>query len=331
MSESGSARMSFQNAALLLCLAASLWAQDPNSANPSQDSSLAPSSAFSSNSSPDPSLADVARQTRAQRTRENARKAQAAADARDWEEPLTFQICDDIICPSIQLTEDVVEPPPATSEQSTPKVVSAAALQDAWAIAGESDGPSLAALARQTRQAQHAQAQANLDSGKGVRALPAGFQSFAIQYCVNPQTCSEASVVIPENAEVVSRVNGQHVFKIMLNGEAAMLYAGPADVNAPYRSMTDPDFVRMRNLANANGGSHEKADGVSTQDVNLEGKHGVITRFRYQREEKTWWIGERALVETDEAQFLTACTAPEENFPAAEALCATLMNSLRLQ
>ncbi len=326
MSQSGSVRAGFRMAALLLCLAPASWAQDSSAAStPSTASSV-----FAADSSPAPSLGDVARQTRALHARENARKAQEAADAPDWDEPTTFQVCDDAICPSMQLTEDVVVPPALASEPVTPKFVPPPALQDTSVIAGGSDGLSLAELARQTRQAQHAQSQATLDSAEGLTAVPAGFQSFVIQYCLNPQMCSEASVVIPDNAEVVSRVNGQHVFKVMLNGEAAMLYAGPADVNAPYRSMTDPDYIRMRNLANGSGGSREKAEGISTQEVNLEGRRGVIMRFRYQREEKQWWIGERALIEMDGPQFLVGCTASEENFTAVEAQCTTLMTSLRL-
>ncbi len=324
MSRKGSVRAGFRMAALLLCLTPAVWAQDSESTSTASSATV-----FSADSSPAPSLGDVARQTRALHARENTRKAQAAADAPDWDEPITFQMCDDAICPSMQLAEDVVVPPAPASEPSTPKVV-AAALQDTSVIVGESDGPSLAELARQTRQAPHAQAQATLDTGEGLRQVPAGFQPFLIQYCLNPQMCSEASVVIPENAEVVSRVNGQHVFKVMVNGEAAMLYAGPADVNAPYRSMTDPDYARLRDLANGNGGARDKADGISTQEMDLEGRHGVLTRVRYQREEKQWWIGERALIEMDGAKFLVGCTAPEENFPAAEAQCTTLIKSLRL-
>lgn len=323
MSQGGSVRAGAR-IAVLLCLTCAVWAQDSSSTSTAASSA---SSVISADSSPAPSLGDVARQTRALHARENARKAQAAADARDWEEPTTFQMCDDAICPSMQLTEDVLAPPAMPSEPSAPKIVPAT-LQDTSVIAGGSDEPSLAELARQTRQTAHRQAQ--LDSGMEVKAVPAGFQSFLIQYCLNPQMCSEASVAIPENAEVLSRVNGQHVFKVVLNGEAAMLYAGPADVNAPYRSMTDPDYARMRDLANGNGGSREKADGISTHEMDLEGRHGVMMRFRYQREAKQWWIGERALIETDGAQFLVGCTAPEEIFTAEEAQCTTLINSLRL-
>ncbi len=327
MSQTGSVRGGFRMAALLLCLTPAVWAQDSSPISTADSSS---SSVFSADSSPAPSLGEVARQTRAQHARENAQKAQAAADARDWDEPTTFQMCDDAICPSMQLTEDVVVPPAMSSEPSTPKVVPTA-LQDTSLITEGSDGPSLAELARQTRQTAHGQAHETLDSGEAVRRVPAGFQSFLIQYCLNPQMCSEAAVVIPENAEVVSRVNGQHVFKVILNDEAAMFYAGPADVNAPYRSMTDPDYIRMRDLANGNGGSREKADGLSTQEMDLEGRHAVVTHFRYQRDEKQWWIGERALIEMEGAQFLLGCTAPEENFAAAEAQCTTLINSLRLR
>jgi hypothetical protein len=57
-----------------------------------------------------------------------------------------------------------------------------------------------------------------------------------------------------------------------------------------------------------------------------------MTRFRYQRDQKKWWIGERILIEMPMgAQFLVGCTALEENFADAEALCTTLVNSLRLR
>jgi len=159
---------------------------------------------------------------------------------------------------------------------------------------------------------------------------PAGFQSFVLQYCQNPQLCSEASVVIPEKSEVVSRTNGQHIFKAALDRESVMLYAGPADVNAPYRSLTDADFIRMRDLANSNGWSREKPESVSMQELTIEGRTALMTRFRYQRDQKRWWIGERVLIENHGGQFLLGCTAPEEHFADAEVLCTTLVNSLRL-
>ena len=137
-------------------------------------------------------------------------------------------------------------------------------------------------------------------------------------------------MVIPKKVEVVSRTNGQHIFKATLDGEAVMLYAGPADVNAPYRSWTDPDYIRMRDLANSNGWSREKPDSVSTQDVTIDGKPALMTRFRYQRDHKTWWIGERVLIQNRGGQFLLGCAAPEDNFADREALCTTLVNSLRL-
>jgi len=258
-------------------------------------------------------------------------KAQAAADARSKDERTTVQACEQVIYPSIQLKEDIVVHPVTISEGKALKPVSAVA-QDTSVVAGtqgSSSLGSLADLARQTRQAPHGKAQATLDNAEGKMA-PAGFQSFPMQYCLNPQQCSEATVFVPEKAEVVSRINGQYIFKAMLNGDAVMLYAGPADVNAPYRSMTDPDYIRMRDLANANGWSREKPDSVSTQEMTIEGKPALMTRFRYQRDQKKWWIGERALIELPGRQFLVGCAAPEERFADAEALCTTLVNSLRL-
>lgn len=255
------------------------------------------------------------------------RKAQAAADAQYRDERTTAQMCEQVIYPSIQLKEDIVVHPVTIAEGKALKPASAVA-QDTSVVAGQ-QGASLADLARQTRQAPHGQAQATLDNAEGNMAPP-GFQSFAMQYCQNPQQCADVSVVIPEKAEIVSSTNGQYIFKAKLNGDAVMLFAGPADVNSPYRSMTHPDYIRLRDLANSNGWSREKADSVSTQELTIEGKPALMTRFRYQRDQKVWWIGERALIEMRGGQFLVGCTAPEDRFADAEALCTTLVNSLRL-
>lgn len=259
------------------------------------------------------------------------RKAQAAADASYKDERTTAQMCEEIIYPSIQLKEDIVVHPASISESKAPKpAVETTPLRENSAVEPEAQGPSLAELARQTRQAPHEKAQAKLDNAEGMSVAPAGYQSFILVYCLNPQQCSEASVVIPDKAEVVSRVNGQYIFKASLNGEPVMLYAGPADVNAPYRSLTDPDYIRMRDLANANGWSREKPDSASTQELTIEDRPALMTRFRYQRDQKRWWIGERVLIANQGSEFLLGCAAPEEHFADAEVLCTTLVHSLRL-
>ena len=255
-------------------------------------------------------------------------KAQAA-DGSDRDERTTAQVCEEVIYPSIQLKEEVSAQAATISGSRASKVLAVAAVQDQTQGDSGSQGPSLAELARRTRQAAHAKPEASLNNSEGSSAL-AGFQSFVLQYCQNPRQCSEATVSIPEKAEVVSRTNGQHIFKTVLDGEPIFLYAGPADVNAPYRSLTDPDYIRMRDLANASGGSREKADGVSTQELTIEDRYALMTRFRYQRDEKRWWVGERVLVQNRSGEFLVGCTAPEEHFADAEALCTTLVNSLRL-
>jgi hypothetical protein len=259
-------------------------------------------------------------------------ETRAAIQMRNRDELTTAQMCDQIIYPSIQLKEDIVVHPVNISEghAARPAVMSAATPAPNGVAEAGSQGPSIAELARQTREEPRVRAQAKLDNSEGTRAAPAGFQSFVLVYCQNPQQCSEASVVIPEKVEVVSRTNGQHIFKAALDGDAVMLYAGPADVSAPYRSLTDPDYIRMRDLANANGWSREKADSVSTQQLTIEGRPALMTRFRYQRDQKRWWIGERVLIENRGAQFLLGCAAPEEHFADAELLCTTLVNSLRL-
>lgn len=255
-----------------------------------------------------------------------------AIDTRFRDERTTGQMCEQIIYPSIQLKEDIVVHPATIAENKPATAPPATTAAPQPSSAGESgaQGPSLGDLARHNRQAQRSKALTRLDNSEGTAPAPPGFQAFPLQYCHNPNDCSQASVVIPENAEVISRVNGQHIFKTLLNGDPVMLYAGPADVNAPYRSLTDHDYIRMRDLANPNGRSHEKTDGVSTQELTIEGRSALTTRFRYQRDDKTWWVGERTLIDDDDMQFMVACTAPEQRFADAEALCTTLLNSLRL-
>ena len=256
-------------------------------------------------------------------------KMQAAARSLNSDAETTAQVCEKVIFPSIQLKEDIVVHPASMSENKTPKPAAASSQEPATG-SEQAQGPSLADLARQTRQAPHGTAQATLDSGEGKGNAPAGYQPFVFQYCYNPQQCEEATIAIPEKAEVITRTNGQYIFKATVDGEPVLLYAGPADVNAPYRSLTDPDYIRMRDLANLNGWSREKPDAASTQQLTIERRAGTLTRFRYQREEKRWWIGERVLLPNWSPQFLLGCTAPEEHFADAEAVCDTLVKSLRL-
>jgi hypothetical protein len=250
-------------------------------------------------------------------------------ETRFRDEKTTFQVCDQIIYPSIHLKEDTVVHPAKIAEGKPPQPTVPLPQDNSIAASG-APSESLGDLARQARQTPHTQARTKLDSSEGASLAPAGFRSFSLQYCLNPQVCGEASVIIPEKAEVVSSVNGQYIFKAMQEGSPVMLYAGPADVNAPYRSMSDADYIRMRDLANSNGWSREKTDAVSTQELTIEGMSALLTRFRYQRDQKTSWIGERTLIELDgETQFLIGCAAPEQHFADAEALCTTLLHSLR--
>jgi hypothetical protein len=275
----------------------------------------------------------------------NAQKTREAIAASYREERTTFQLCDQVIYPSIRLKEEIVVHPATIGEKTigektigekgpraAVRLASDAAVQESAATSGAQIS-SLAELSRQTRQATHAKSQVELSDNEGGTLAPAGYQNISLHYCQNPQQCSEASVSIPQKAETVSQVNGQYIFKAELDGASMMLYAGPADVNAPYRSMTDPDYIRMRDLANSNGWSREKADAVSTQELTIDGNPALITRFRYHRDPSHWWIAERMLRQNQNQaqQFMLACTAPEEHFADAEVVCTTLVNSLRLQ
>jgi len=164
-------------------------------------------------------------------TWDQAQKINAANAARDHDQRTTWQMCDQIIYPSISLKEDIVVHPANIAEAKAAKTTGPV-LQDT-SVAYGAQTASVAELAQTARSAPRVKPQATLDSAEGTSVAPAGFQTFALQYCQNPQQCSEAAVVIPEKAEIVSRVNGQHIFKAALDGEYMLFYAGPSDVNAP--------------------------------------------------------------------------------------------------
>ena len=265
---------------------------------------------------------------------QEVQQAQKTVTMRYDDERTTAKVCEQTIYPSIQLKEDIVAHPATIAEKQPPKPTTPTV--GPWRPNGGSQEQSLADMVRHTRQVSHAKAQATLDNAEGSTA-PAGYQSIDLQYCQNPQQCHEAAAVIPESAEQISSINGQHVYQAKLSGDRVLLFAGPADVNAPYRSQTDMEYIRMRDLANTNGWSREKADGVSTQELTIEGRPAMTTRFRYKREDK-WWVGERTLIEmktspydTRGYQFMIGCTSVEERFADTEVLCTTLLNSLRLR
>ena len=265
-------------------------------------------------------------------SRTEVQKAKAAKQARQRDEENNAQVCEQIIYPSIRLKQDSTEHPATTEEVRALRPAAQVAVtstQQSGYEDSNSTGLTLAELARQTRQATRGSSPPAPVGVDGITP-PAGFQVFTLPYCLNPRQCSEGSVAIPEEAELMSRTNGQHIFKAALGGESMILYAGPADVNAPYRSLTDPDFVRMRDLANSNGWSRERPESVSLQELTVANRAALVTRFRFQRGQKRWWIGERIMIENRDGQFMLGCAAPEEHFADAEVLCATMVNSLRL-
>ena len=262
-------------------------------------------------------------------TWDQVQMAKAEVQTRLREQRTTQQLCEEVVYPSVQFKSDIVVHAASIAETKAPRVAAGEVAEDRTVVAG-SGGSSLAETARQTKQTPRTVSKMTFDNAEGTTPAPLGFRSFVLQYCDTPLQCAEAKIIIPENAEVGAGTNGQYIFKTIVDGDPMMLYAGPADVSSPYRGLTDPDYIRMRDLANPNGWSHEKPDAVSTQQLTIEGRAALMTRFRFQRDGKRWWIGERLLIDNKPGQFLLGCTSPEEHFADAELLCTALVNSLRL-
>jgi hypothetical protein len=110
-----------------------------------------------------------------------------------------------------------------------------------------------------------------------------------------------------------------------------MLLAGTGGADScAGRSANDPSLVRWNQFAApetalAPGGSSL----ISSQQDRLDGKPAVITTMGFKKGMADW-IGKRAEVENNGVRLVVGCMAPREHFADGDAICSTLIGSLRL-
>jgi len=178
-----------------------------------------------------------------------------------------------------------------------------------------------------------AQAAAILSTSAGqpqASTVPAGYKVHPFRYCNGPQQCWDASVLVPADAQLISSDCKRYVFETKVQGAAFLLLAGPARDDCDGSGASAPDLVRWKQLV---APESERAPGtastISSQQTTLGGKPAVITTLGFKKGLADW-MGKRAEVESNGIQVVVGCMAPRENFAEGDAICSTLLGSLRL-
>jgi len=241
----------------------------------------------------DGSLADAARQARAQ-------KAQGSTDTSDAQSKAQ-RIANELS--EGQNNQSATHPAQAT--QATP-----APAQPAPASASENTAP--------------APAPANPPGS----TVAAGFKVHAFNYCKSRNECWNASVLVPAEAQLVSSACKQYAFESKVQGTTFLLLAGPAAADCDGNGGADP--VRWKQLLDPES---KRAPGtyslISSLNTTLAGKPAVVTTMSFRKGLDSW-MGKRGEVESNGVPLVVGCMAPRDHFADGDAVCSKLIESLLL-
>jgi hypothetical protein len=222
--------------------------------------------------------------------------------------------------------------------RATPKLRPAQSAQSAVPAGGpEPSAPaSLAEIASGLHQAPVRAAKAEPaptpTPANEARIAPAGFKVHSFTYCTNDtQPCRSASVFVPADATLLCSDCKQYVFEAKVNGEPFLLLAGVGGPTSCARTTANgPDMVRWNQLAEPESArAPGTASTVSSLQTKLDGKPATLTQLKF-RKGMDEWLGKRADVESNGIPLVVGCMAPKDRFPSGDAICSTLIDSLRL-
>jgi hypothetical protein len=216
--------------------------------------------------------------------------------------------------------------PAAAPERAPAPAASAAAT-------GTIGGPaSLGDIARRIHQAPApATVAPSAPSGNtgAENPVPAGFKVQAFNYCKSSKECWNASVVVPEAAQLVSSDCKQYIFEVKVQGSPLLLLAGSGGcdgrgASAPtspvhWNLLTDPETKRAPGTFVT----------ISSQQAKLDSQSAIITTMGFKKGLADW-MGKRAEVDANGVQVVVGCMAPREHFTDGDAICSALIDSLRL-
>jgi hypothetical protein len=267
--------------------------------------------------------------------------ARRALDHEEQDVRTVWQKCDTVfgsIRPKEGKAQQMDQPHGAGGDSSkpgaTPEKAETAASANAGQAASTGGAGSLADFAQRLRQdptqVAATPSPAPAPSIAPVQTtVPAGFKVHAFQYCSGPRDCWNASVLVPVDAKLVSSDCKQYAFEVKVQGSPFLLMTGSASADCD-KSGAGPDLVRWHQLVDP---ENKRAPGtystISSQVVKVDGKPATITTLGF-RKGLTDWMGKRAEVENNGVQIVVGCMSTRDQFADGDAVCSTLIDSLRL-
>ncbi|HLW85933.1 MAG TPA: hypothetical protein VKR60_12020 [Candidatus Sulfotelmatobacter sp.] len=226
----------------------------------------------------------------------------------------------------------------AGSASNAPAASSPATSSSQVATASAGGSASLAEIARRIHESPapgavaQAQPQRPPDNAPESDAAPEGFKTQSFRYCkAHSQQCWDALIFVPADAKLLSSGCKQYVFETKVNGETFLLLAGQSgSAGCEERAPNDPDPVRWHQLVDPESiRAPGTAATISNLQMTLAGKSAVITKLKFKKGLADW-MAKRADVESNGLQIVVGCMAPRDSFADGEAMCTTLIESLRL-
>jgi hypothetical protein len=180
-----------------------------------------------------------------------------------------------------------------------------------------------------TGEAAHGAVPSSMQIPMGASgSLPPGMKVQAFTYCATARDCFDASVLVPNDAQLLSSDCKQYVFETKIQGQPFLLLAGTNSCAG--RNPNDANLVRWNQLVLP---ETQRAPGTASTVTSLQGtvdsKPAVITTMRFKKGLEDW-MGKRAEVESNGVQLVVGCMGPREHFADADSLCSGLIDSLRL-
>jgi hypothetical protein len=161
-------------------------------------------------------------------------------------------------------------------------------------------------------------------------SVPAGFKVQHFNYCKRVTDCWDASVLVPEAAQLISSDCKQYVFEMKVHGAPFLLLAGAGGSDCADSSKGGASQVRWHELAEPESrrdpGTYAT---IGTIQTALDGKPAVITQFGFRKGLDSW-TGKRAELESNGVALVVGCMAPRDHFADGDSVCSGLMESLRL-
>ncbi len=191
---------------------------------------------------------------------------------------------------------------------------------------------SLAEVAQQIQQApaQAVKAPDTPIAATPTTTVPAGFKVHAFKYCSGVHQCWDASVLVPVDAKLISSGCQQYVFEVKVQGAPFLLMAGAAGASCDNGTNAPSDPVRWHQLIDP---ENKRAPGtfvaISSWQATLDGRPGLVTTIGFRKMMEDW-MGRRAEVEANGIPLVVGCLAQKEHFTDGEAVCTSLIDSLRL-